>query len=185
MATTYLICQYHKYGHCKFGDQCLRNHVHDVCMESNCDLRECSRRHPRKCNFFYHYGRCKFGEACSYSHTLAEDSQVIENRLMALESRLKSQEDVIAVQNNELDELKSKVLLLEKENIEMKQQVSNLIDSMKVTIPKAVVDATQPVILKLTMQQTSFEKQTKRHCVTKNEIFIYDSMNLTSPTKAP
>jgi len=68
---------------------------------------------------------------------------------------------VIAVQKNELDKLNSKMLLLEKENIEMKQQVSNLIDSMKVLIPKAVVDATQPVLLKLTTQQTFFEKQTE------------------------
>ena len=57
--------------------------------------------------------------------------------------------------------MNARILLLEKENIEIKLQLNTLISGIQSVVADAVVRATGPVIEKITSQQTSFENQTE------------------------
>ena len=63
------VCQYYKFGHCKFQTNCPKKHIHELCQEKNCEIRKCSLRHPKLCRFYLQYGRCKF-DPCSFKHEL-------------------------------------------------------------------------------------------------------------------
>ena len=161
MAGKQVICLYFKFGHCKFGEQCRKQHLKETCRQENCDLSSCHRRHPRKCKFFFYYGECKFADSCSYSHEVAtQDNQVSIAAFKDLEVKVKSQEEFIQEQKNEVKEMNARILLLEKENIEIKLQLNTLISGIQSVVADAVVRATGPVIEKITSQQTSFENQT-------------------------
>ena len=62
------VCQFYKYGYCKFGDRCRRLHNHTICKADNCTSYQCSFRHPKACRFFQKYGQCKFGSYCQFGH---------------------------------------------------------------------------------------------------------------------
>ena len=163
MAVAQVICLYFKFGHCKFGEQCRRQHVKETCSQERCDLSSCQRRHPKKCKYFFHYGRCKFDDSCSYSHeVVTKDNQVCKAALEDLEVKVKFQEDSIQEHKNEIKDMKAQILHLEKENIEIKQKLDTLICGIQSVVADAVVRATGPVIEKITSQQTSFENQTER-----------------------
>ena len=163
MAAAQVICLYFKFGHCKFGDQCRRQHVKETCSQESCDLSSCQRRHPRKCKFFFHFGQCKFDDSCSYSHDVAtQDNQVYKAALKDLEVKVKCQEDFIQEHMNEAKEMKARILHLELENIEIKQKLDTLISGIQSIVGDAVVRATGPATEKITSQQITFENQTER-----------------------
>ena len=62
------VCKFFKFGYCKFGLTCFKQHEKENCEKFSCDIEKCSLRHPRKFKFYMEYRRCKFGEYCSYSH---------------------------------------------------------------------------------------------------------------------
>ena len=63
------ICQYSKFGFCKFKDVCKRIHFNDMCKDlSHCqNITGCRKRHPKECHRFS-LGNCKFKSDCEYSH---------------------------------------------------------------------------------------------------------------------
>ena len=89
------VCEFYKFGHCKFMNQCRKKHIQEVCENNACEVRMCNLRHPRVCKFYSLYGRCKF-EPCSYQHT--------ESKEMTLIKQLHS---VLEVRNNEFNALHS------------------------------------------------------------------------------
>jgi hypothetical protein len=77
MATTETICKFNQYGFCKFLSKCRKQHINDICSNSQCNSNTCLLRHPRVCKYFSNYQRCKFAEQCAYLHhsiTIAETS---------------------------------------------------------------------------------------------------------------
>ena len=62
------ICHYHKYGYCRMKDDCDRYHSNKICREMNCDVRNCSDRHPQACRFYASMEFCKFMDSCMYDH---------------------------------------------------------------------------------------------------------------------
>ena len=70
---TQTVCNYFKYGYCKFVDKCNYLHVQKICDIDSCDVKLCNMRHPKLCKFYREYGRCKFGEWCAYRHTNEND----------------------------------------------------------------------------------------------------------------
>ena len=46
------ICQFYQYGHCKFGDLCVKTHTAVTCDSFPCQDNECPKRHPIMCKFF-------------------------------------------------------------------------------------------------------------------------------------
>ena len=80
------LCIHHKYGFCKFGDNCKKHHVQNLCDVANCNGKACSNRHPKRCRYYTFYGSCKFGEMCSYLHE--------EMKISAIENLKKEIEDL-------------------------------------------------------------------------------------------
>ena len=73
------VCQFYKYGFCKYGSRCRHHHNHTVCENDACEIFKCSFRHPRPCRFYKEFGRCKFGEYCQFSHIKLVDQE--ENKI--------------------------------------------------------------------------------------------------------
>ena len=62
------ICHYHKYGYCRMKDECDRYHSDKICRRTDCDVRNCSDRHPQACRFYASMEFCKFMDSCMYDH---------------------------------------------------------------------------------------------------------------------
>ena len=68
MATHQNVCFFNKYGYCKFLKKCRKYHEDKNCEKIDCEISECSFRHPIMCKFFQDFGFCKFGEWCKFAH---------------------------------------------------------------------------------------------------------------------
>ena len=105
------VCQYYKFGHCKFWTLCHRQHIIEVCEDINCEISDCIKRHPRQCKFFREYNRCKFLDFCSYAHkgvTYQSDVDVID-----LVSKIEQLETLVVDQRKELESKKVRTESLE------------------------------------------------------------------------
>ena len=82
------ICQFNKFGFCKFKNNCFRKHENRKCDNEYCEIRECPLRHPSKCRYFVEFNNCKFGTLCKFGHDTIEKGKVdkeIETLQMQLE----------------------------------------------------------------------------------------------------
>ena len=79
------VCNFYKYGHCKFMDLCRNKHVKELCQNEVCEVINCPLRHPKTCRFYLFYGRCKF-EPCSYLHKESEEMTHIK-KLQTIRTR--------------------------------------------------------------------------------------------------
>ena len=109
MATS--ICNFFKFGFCRYGLTCRRKHVVEVCSDASCMIENCEKRHPRVCKYYREYRRCKFGEFCCYKHILESESQILE--CQELENKIAALESIIESIRNEKAILASKVSNLE------------------------------------------------------------------------
>ena len=73
------ICLFNKFGHCRFRDACRKRHISDICEINDCEISECSRRHPRECRYWNEYGRCKFSDFCSFKHKPLDTFETNDN----------------------------------------------------------------------------------------------------------
>ena len=89
------LCLYNKFGFCKHGDKCRKEHVQEICENNECNQSECRRRHPKECKYFKLYKRCKFNEFCAFSHVtpfdpVLEEVKLVKENVKALERGEKS-----------------------------------------------------------------------------------------------
>ena len=82
-----LVCKFNRTGFCKFQENCRNLHINEICVENECNLKSCSKRHPRKCKYFSIFGQCKFGSRCAYLHI--QSSSCLE--LKALKEEIEKQ----------------------------------------------------------------------------------------------
>ena len=68
------VCQYYKYGYCRYQETCRYEHVHELCEETNCVVRSCRYRHPKACRYFKELNHCKFGSSCQYKHDIQNNT---------------------------------------------------------------------------------------------------------------
>ena len=61
-------CVFNKFGFCKYGATCRKKHEETKCENSNCEIFDCNKRHPRECKYFREFKRCKYNEYCRYEH---------------------------------------------------------------------------------------------------------------------
>lgn len=66
------ICNYNKYGKCKFGRNCNYKHEDKKCKKSACDVKTCILRHPDYCRYVVRNMVCKFGEFCAFEHDVPQ-----------------------------------------------------------------------------------------------------------------
>ena len=75
-----IVCSFNKFGFCKFGLTCRKQHVSEKCSNKNCEIQKCSLRHPRTCRYFRDFGNCKFGEWCLFNHEIPISKEMEELR---------------------------------------------------------------------------------------------------------
>ena len=68
MATAETICKFNQSGFCKYQSNCRKQHIMEICTNTQCNMVNCVYRHPRVCRYFTNIGRCKFDESCAYLH---------------------------------------------------------------------------------------------------------------------
>ena len=63
------VCQYHKFGYCKYHDGCKRKHFSEKCHELGeyTNKKSCYKRQPRSCKR-YASENCQFNNSCAYKH---------------------------------------------------------------------------------------------------------------------
>ena len=105
------ICQYDKFGFCKFRKECKRRHFNEECkdLDKCSSIKTCRKRHPKHCKR-YDSGQCRYKEDCTYKH-----QEPIKNMEQAqMVEKLKKLETVVHA-------LTRKVLSLEEEMIKIKK----------------------------------------------------------------
>ena len=75
------VCRRNKYGYCKYGETCHFRHENKICIENNCNIFDCERRHPKVCKWYLEYGRCKFSSYCKFRHTNIKNFEEIVNKI--------------------------------------------------------------------------------------------------------
>ena len=91
----FLICKYDKFGYCKLGEKCRKQHIKEICFEKACDVSQCKQRHPKACRYFRNYGRCKFSP-CAFKHedhviyneTVDKEIKTLHEKFLALEKAI-------------------------------------------------------------------------------------------------
>ena len=119
------VCKFNKFGFCKFGNYCFRNHEKRVCENGECQVHGCPLRHPRKCKFFTEFSYCKFGSYCKFSHQTSrtiETSRVIEDlkeEISLLKNKIKEEEKDIQFKETQIKSIKEN---FEKERIKIEKE---------------------------------------------------------------
>ena len=107
-----------KFGYCSYGDKCCFRHINKVCSDTNCSVFNCSKRHPRRCNFFKEFERCKFTTYYKYDHTKQNNIKSCNEKLRKVEKdieELRNKKEVINLGKSDMEEqLSEKILALEK-----------------------------------------------------------------------
>ena len=102
------VCLFHKFGFCKFRETCRKIHYEETCEVENCESESCAKRHPRTCKYFNIHQRCKFGTFCFFA-----------------------QRSVLALNNNEDKEMKTKIATLEDEARKLKDEIKSINNKFK------------------------------------------------------
>ena len=63
------VCQHFQTGYCKFGINCRKHDVFEMCHEELGDKRKCKKRHLK---YFSKIPSCKFGETYCYRHIISK-----------------------------------------------------------------------------------------------------------------
>ena len=82
------VCKFFKFGYCKQGEFCRRQHVKDICENTECDISICALRHPKVCKYYRDYCKCKF-DPCMFLHVDKENDPQIKKVRKENESILK------------------------------------------------------------------------------------------------
>ena len=122
--TSEKICNFNKYGHCKFKDTCRFKHVNTICEIEICNDRSCERRHPRTCNFFRDYNRCKFFP-CSYKH-VEHVPEAVNDKLRELKETLKQKETEIMELRNLIEATNEHVKVLERKSNDLEMKIREI-----------------------------------------------------------
>ena len=114
MAAEELFCNFHQFGHCKFGSTCRKLHTKETCNTFKCIISDCSYRHPRQCKFFVLYGRCKFGTDCSFLHVTTEDEvtkaiKTIQDEVLSLKKEILSLKSINLNLQSSLNSIKEEM----------------------------------------------------------------------------
>ena len=115
------VCRFNKFGFCKYGNHCFRQHENTICENVQCNICECPFRHPRKCKFFQQFHYCKFGNYCKYSHDTSERRKTLK-QVDDLKEEVKALKQEILEKVKMINEKDEKLkALVEKENEDLKE----------------------------------------------------------------
>ena len=82
------VCKFNKYGYCKYGDKCHFRHNNVMCVDKNCEVFDCEKRHPKLCKYFRDFKKCRF-TTCAFKHDNQNDvNEDTVEKVKRLEKRL-------------------------------------------------------------------------------------------------
>ena len=110
------ICKYNQSGSCKYRDKCKRKHYYENCKnKSDCTSEKCPNRHPKQCKNILRNGKCKYEEKCAYDHDKSSEQKEKATFNEAVANILKRHDDEILEMKQEIIQMNSNILKLEKE----------------------------------------------------------------------
>ena len=152
------ICNFYKFGYCKFGGTCRKRHFSERCENSSCEIFKCEKRHPRECKYFREYSRCKFGDDCQFYHKAAYNSESIgqENAMKAKILTLETNFNEVTkkLDNKEID-IENLKLKLEK----FEETLEKVIQSEVLKLTNLIIESTvKAVVAEFEKKQAEIEK---------------------------
>ena len=134
------LCLHRKFGHCKFSERCRKYHAQETCESSNCEVKDCLKRHPK---------------ACSFSH---KKKEFVPNQLVPIDHvlRLDILEKKIEERDNEINSLNDKVDALEETCRALKIQFRKDLETVTAL---AVKEGTNALINAFNQKQDDLEKK--------------------------
>ena len=141
------MCHHHKFGFCKFKQQCLKEHVETECEAlSACkEIKSCRKRHPKTCRRFSLENFCQFGERCSYVHVARDHNKVAFNKIVEDMNNIKAELDLLKntvkslseikkegkVIKKSIEGLKAEIVKIKAENLQIVMKVKSLEEDME------------------------------------------------------
>ena len=99
-------------------EHCDSFHPKENCMDENCSIVNCRRRHPQPCRFFGTKNGCRFGSACRFDH---QTQMCFKSKLEEMQSKFTQYKQI---QDETVKLLNEKIITLE----------MNLLEFMKGTL---------------------------------------------------
>ena len=105
------ICNYDKFGYCKFKKECIREHLKEECEDlADCKhIKTCNKRHPKRCKNYVSKNACRFESDCAYSHKKSKESiekDMLKEKVDTLEKTVSEMEIKLKNFEEELNEIK-------------------------------------------------------------------------------
>ena len=151
------VCQFNKFGFCKFGVTCRHLHFSETCENNLCEISNCLKRHPTMCKYIKTYNRCKFGSFCSYKHDTNDvlsqnDDNEIETRFATFENQFLDLKAKIKEDDVKIKKLEEKIDYLE-------QNLKTVTESNKDVLETIIKKVTDEILQTISKKQDKFEKK--------------------------
>ena len=73
------VCKHFQTGYCKFGKGCRNQQIEEICNTPiKCSIKNCNKRHPKYCKYFFFQQVYKFGDQCLYKHSISSNKSEID-----------------------------------------------------------------------------------------------------------
>ena len=123
--------------------------MNEICENVRCFKPNCQLRHPRKCRYFFTYSYCKFGDYCKFGHGEIGNSNIdkeidkLKFEIETLKKVIEGKDSKIKEKDEEIrkmlhkdktkveEELKNKIICLEKQNEKLEVENKELNDQVK------------------------------------------------------
>ena len=129
-----LICKYENFGFCKKREDCENLHPTENCFVDNCNIINCTKRHPQPCRFFGTQEGCRFGSSCKFDH---RRQMCLQSELQEMKNKQAIQEDTIRQLNERITSLETKLSTLGNDTLvsnDSNEMISQLKKKRKISI---------------------------------------------------
>ena len=174
-----VICQYNKFGFCKYRSECRKKHITIECEDLECfkTSKSCNKRHPKRSKKYDSANR-RFESDCAYKHVKPKsnkDHEHLKEKVDALEKIV--QANINTNQDNQ--QLKDKIEVLEKVVHAMTRKVLCLETELKEVKKKSTKDP------KLKSSEHVKEKQSETKEEVSCENISFNDNDLKGTTSTP
>ena len=121
------VCSYNKYGFCKFGATCRKQHLMEKCLNKTCEIDKCSFRHPKVYRYFRDIGYCKFGEWCLFKHEKVV-SKEIEDAMKAYDAKFEIFDNTLGILKQCIFEKDNTITRLQGQVKKLEQKIEDIIN---------------------------------------------------------
>ena len=117
------VCQFSKFGYCKYQENCKRIPYSQECEALwKCNnINKCEKRHPKKCNRFANRDNCRFKHDCAFSHHDSienQENEKLTEKVLELKKKVSDMTFKMRSLKNKLHEIQKNIV--SKGSIELK-----------------------------------------------------------------